>query len=134
MRVEAGGVAVVDVAVAGGVEERGAEAHPVAVVGQFHGGDLGVDVLRLVGQRVEAVVADGPVELVGEVEAADVAVAGPAEVGDVDLVRLEDADRVGPHQEVVLVEVEARLVVVVVDADLRRVAGQDEVLAVDSWR
>ena len=60
----------------------------------------------------------------------DVAVAGPAEVGDVDLVRLEDADRVGADQEAVLVELERRRVVVVVQADLRRVAGEDEVLAV----
>ena len=60
--VEAGGVAVVGVVVAGGPEERRAEADPVAVVGQFDGGHLGVDVLRLVGERVEAVVAERPVE------------------------------------------------------------------------
>ena len=48
-----------------------------------------------------------------DVEAVDVAVAGPAEVGHVEPVRLEDADRVGPDQEVVLVEVERRRVVVV---------------------
>ena len=55
--------------------------------------------------------------------AVDVAVARPAQVEGIDLVRPEDADRVGPDQEPVVVELEARRVVVVVQADLRGVAG-----------
>ena len=65
-----------------------------------------------------------------EVVPAPVAVAGPAEVADVDRVRLEIADGVGADQEAVLVELERRRVVVVVQADLGRVAGKDEILAV----
>ena len=44
--------------------------------------------------------------------------------------RLEVAHRVRAHQEPVLVELDRRRVVVVVQAHLRRVAGEDEVLAV----
>ena len=52
-RIETGGMLVIGVVVAGRPEELGAEADPVAVVGEFHGGHLGVDVLVLVGQGVE---------------------------------------------------------------------------------
>ena len=60
----------------------------------------------------------------------DVPVAGEAEVGGVDPVRLEHAGRVRTDEELVVVEHDARLVVIVMDAALDRVAGPDEVLAV----
>ena len=66
----------------------------------------------------------------GEVEPADVAVARPTEVADVYLVRLKHANRIGPHKEVVVVELERPRVMVVGEAELRRVAGEEEVLAI----
>ena len=94
-------------------KERGAEADPVAVVGQLQGRHPGIDVLGLVGQRVERVVADDPVKGMVDVETVDVPVARPAEIGGVDRVRLKDPDRIGPDQEAVVVELEAGLVMVV---------------------
>ena len=129
-RVESRCVRVVDVAVARGVEEREPVPHPVAVVRALDRRHLRIDRLRAVGQRVHAVVAECPVELVSQVVPAPVAVARPAEVADVDRVRLEVADGVGPHQEPVLVELDRGRVVVVVQAHLGGVAGKDEVLTI----
>src|SRR5262249_48644854 len=57
-------------------------------------------------------------------------VAGPAQIGDVDRVRLKDTVRIGPHQKPVLVKVKRRSIVVVVNADLCCVARPDEILSV----
>ena len=89
---------------------------------------IGRDVLGLIGERVERIVAERPVERVIDVEAVDVPIARPAQVDDVERVRLKDADGIGADQEAVVVELEGRLVVIVVHAALRRVAGEDEVL------
>ena len=62
--------------------------------------------------------------------AVDVPVARPAKVDHIEFMGLEDAHRVGPDQEAVRVEVLRGVVVVVVKADLGRVAGEEEVLAV----
>src|SRR5262249_26283205 len=86
--------------------------------------------LRLIGDRIERVAAQGKIERVRDVEAIDVPVARPAEIGDVEPVRLEHADRIGAHQKAVLVKLEAGVVVVGGGAELRRVTGKDEVLDV----
>ena len=74
--------------------------------------------------------AHGPVDLVRHVHAADVAIAGQAEVSHVDRVLLEDANRIGAHQEAVRVEMEAVRVMAVGHAAFNCVAGYQEVLVV----
>ena len=66
----------------------------------------------------------------GEVVPAPVAIAGPAEVTHVDGVRLKSAVGIGAHQEPVLVVLERGWVVIVVQAHLGCVAGENEVLPV----
>ena len=60
----------------------------------------------------------------------DVPVAGKADIIGVDLVGLKDADGIGPDEKAVVVEMDGRLVVVVVEADLRGIARHEEVLPV----
>src|SRR5262249_56495625 len=124
-RVEAGGVAVAGVAVAGGVQCRGAEPHPVPVVGQLQRRHPGVDILRLAGPRVVGVAADHPVHGVRDVVAVDVAVPGPADVDRVDLVGPRRARRCQPAGGGRVARV-----VVVVQAHLGGGAGGGEGLAV----
>src|SRR5262249_59400626 len=99
---------------AGRVVQGGAEVRPGEVVPQFHGGDHRGNVLRAAGQRVEGIVADGPVNGVVDVEAVDVAVPRQAEVDHVEVAGLGHP---------------GRGVVGVVNAGLEGVAGPDEVLA-----
>ena len=75
--------------------------------------------------------AEGVVEGVGEVQAADVAVAGEAHVLGHHLVGLGQADGRGSRQDAVLVVVEVGLVLALVEAGRHRVAGRQEVLAED---
>ena len=65
---------------------------------------MGANFLALVGERVVGVPAQGKVIGMGDVKAIDVSVACETEVSYVDLVRLEDAVRIRPDQEVVLVK------------------------------
>ena len=58
------------------------------------------------GDRIQIVVAEDVVDGVIDVEAADVAESRFAEVRGADLVRREDADRRGTHQDAVAVVVE----------------------------
>src|SRR5262249_11007874 len=129
-RIEAGGVLVIGVVIPGSKEERGAKTDPVSVVREFYGGHLSVDVLRLVGDRIAVVTAPGPVKGVGNVIPTDVPVTSPAQVGNVQTMRRKRARRVGADQEVVLVEVKSRPVMVVMHAHLGRVAGEEKILAI----
>src|SRR5207302_9446728 len=81
-------------------------------------------------QRIEAVVPESPVKSVRDVVTADVPIAGPAEISDIQRVRREDADRIRPNEEVVLIEVERRTIMVVMNAELGRVAGKEEILPI----
>src|SRR5262245_27554224 len=71
-----------------------------------------------------------PVDGMADVERTNVPVAGPAQVGDIDRVRLKDADRIGTDEEAVRVELERRRIVVVMHADLSGVTRPYEVLAI----
>ena len=75
--VEAVGVAIVEILVAGCVEDAGLPLHPVLLIASFDEGQLRVDVLRIFarGNRVEIVAAEGLVEGVRDVDALDVAFA-----------------------------------------------------------
>lgn len=66
--VEAGGGAVLGVAVAGSVEEGGLVTNPVLVVGEFERGHLGVDLDGASGEAVEVVVSENLIAGVVEVE------------------------------------------------------------------
>ena len=83
------------------------------------------------GDRIELVAAQRPVEGVADVEAVDVPVAGPAEV---DARRPRAAAKTptgsGRTRKSFVSNLKLGLVAVVVEADLRRVAGPDEVLPV----
>src|SRR5262249_54366660 len=107
--VESRRMRVVDAAIAGRPQKRGAKAGPIAIVGKLDGAHLGVDVLRLVGERIQTVTAERPIEGVSDVISANVAITGPAEIGDIEPVGLKDADRGGPHEKIVLVVMKRRL-------------------------
>src|SRR5204863_550212 len=79
-RVEARGARVRGRAVARGPEERGTEPHPVHVVGKLQRSEKGQDVRPLSREGVEGVGTERGVRLVGDVDVADMAVAGPPEV------------------------------------------------------
>src|SRR6185436_5552784 len=81
-------------------------------------------------QQVFALVPEHLVEGVIDVDATDVAVARQTEVVRPDLVLPGGADRRGPRQEVVLVELERRIVLVVVEAGLNGVAQLEKILTI----
>ena len=82
------------------------------------------------GKRVQVVVTQHPIEGVVDVDAIDVPVAGPAQIHGANLMGLKHADRIGPHQESVPVKHQpVTVVLVVMDAELRRVARPNEVLS-----
>ena len=85
-RVEAAALVVRRIAVARGDEGRALDPQPVLVDRQLQRAHLRIDVDRLRGDRVVALVAERLVEGVADVPAAEVAVAGPAEVVRLDLV------------------------------------------------
>src|SRR5258708_17854054 len=57
-------------------------------------------------------------------------VAGPAQIGGANFVRLKNSYRRGTNEKSVVIVMDARIVFVVVDAELGRVAGLDEILHV----
>ena len=130
-RAEAARSAVARVVVARRVEDGGAEAVEVVVLGDLGGGELGVDVVALAGDFVELIGSVDLIEGVGDVVAADVAVAGPAEVAGVDAVGDDVADGGGAFDPAVLVVVNAGLVADEVVAELGGVAGGEEILDED---
>ena len=81
-RIEAAGAGVARVGIAGSVEGGNAVAHPVVIVREFGGSELGVDCDWATSDGVKSVFADGLIEGVREIEAADVAATEPAEITD----------------------------------------------------
>ena len=70
------------------------------------------------GDGIQAVGAERLIKRVIHVDAAEMAVAGPAEIGGANFVRLKNADGRGPHEKSVVVVMDARVVLVVVNAEL----------------
>jgi hypothetical protein len=58
------------------------------------------------------------------------AVAGPPQIGRANFVRLKNSDGRGPHEKTVVIVMDARVVFVVMNAELGRVARLDEILHV----
>ena len=122
--------------IAGGIEERSPVADPVFVGGNFERGHSGVDVDPASGDGIEIIVAQGLIESVAEIDAANVAVAGPAQVVGADGMRIHvavyhRAGRGGTDQESVVVVVDAGVVAVVVKAEFGGVALGEKILDVD---
>jgi hypothetical protein len=110
------------------------------VVGKFGGGELGVDGYGAAGDGVEGVFANGLIEGVREIQAADVTAAEPAEIADADAVRdragtgilVDDVtDRGGAHEEAVVVVVDAAVVFAPGDDKFGGVAGKEKILEID---
>ncbi len=130
-RVEALALAVGRIVVARGEEARELEAHPVLVEAQLHRPELRRDVELLALEGVVGVLAEGPVEGVRRVDAAEVAVAGQTRVVSLHLVGADAADLGRPHQEAVRVVVERALVLRVVVAQGQGMAQGEGVLPED---
>src|SRR5207244_2268297 len=65
---------------------------------------------------------------VGDIVGADVAVPGQAQVCHILTVWCKHADRVGPDEKTILVEVKRRSIMVVMHAQFGCIAGEDEIL------
>ena len=83
----------------------------------------------LLRDAVEPIFAERLVKRVGDVQPADVPVARPAEVIGLDVMIAHRADRRGPGDEIVLVEVPLAPIEVGVEAQLRGVALREKILA-----
>src|SRR5262249_44897068 len=89
--VEAAGGAVGGRAVTGGVEAGKLEANPIAIVAELERCHAGADIYLTAGEPVVFVFAENVVERVGDIEAADVAIAVPAEVERLHIVAAKGA-------------------------------------------
>ena len=92
-RIEAAGLVIECVVIAGRIEVRVAEAHPVQIIRCFRSVHICIDGQALAGKIIVRVCAHGVIELVGDVPAADVTVAARADIVYFVRVRLQIADR-----------------------------------------
>src|SRR5947209_5998521 len=129
--VEARRLVVGRVLVSRSEEEGGAEALVVLVHRGLGGGHVRLDTSLSPGDGIARVRAEREVVGVCQVELADVAVAGEAEVSDLDRVRARVADDRRANLKSVAVELDAAPVVVEVETELRRVALREKVLLVE---
>ena len=138
--IEAAGATIAWIGVAGSVKRGNAVANPVTVVGEFDGSHLRVYGDWATCDRVESVFADGLIENVREIEAADVAAAEPAKIADANAVGngacagilIDDvADRRGADEETVVIVVDAAVVFVPSSDELGGVARKEKVLEID---
>src|SRR5437016_3033321 len=138
--VEAAGAGIAGIAVPRSIESGDAVADPVPVIGNFRGGQRGVDGDASSGNRVESVLTNGLIEGVREIEAMNVAAAEPSEIGDArseedrasSRTLVDDiADGRGANKKAVVVIVEAGIVFVPGGHEFRGVAGKKEVLEID---
>ena len=129
--VEAARRSVAGIFVAGRVEERDPVAQPVLIERQLHRRHLRVDIRAASRDLVEIVVAQHLIERVRDVQLAEVAVAGQPVIISANRMRRHQSDGRRPHQEIIGVVLERRIVFVVMEAGLNRVAGLDEILPVN---
>ena len=96
-----------------------------------------VDSNGAAGDAIKAIVAESLIESVCDVDGADMAVAGPAEIDGMDAVRPDHVigndgtDGSRPDEKAVVIEMDGGLIYVVVDAELRGIALEKKILPVD---
>ena len=129
-RVEPARGAIARILIARSIEEREPVADPIFIERQFHRRHLRVDVHPLAGKWIQFVVAKHLVERMRDVELAQVAVAGQPVIIRADRVLFDRTDRRRPHQKIILVEPERRVVLVVVKTELDVVPALDKILPV----
>jgi hypothetical protein len=79
--------------------------------------------------RVKAVTSGDVVEGVADINATDVSISCEAKVEGVDLMGPEDANGIRPDEEIIAIEFDTGLIVVVVEAELCGIAGEEKVLS-----
>src|SRR5712692_3293496 len=129
--IKAAGAPIAGIRVARGPEHRALQPRPILVHRKLERGHLGVDGDASPGERIQVIASQGLIERVVEIEPADVAAAGPAQIDGANVVRPHGADGRRAHQEIVLIEVESGVVLVVMHTELRSVAGPQEILPVE---
>src|SRR5262249_11121061 len=112
-------------------KERSAYSEPVSILRKLDRRHLSIDVNRPASDRVVAIVAERLVERVSNVQPADVPVSIQAQVCGLDAVRSSIADERRPDRKAVLIEMYCGLIVVVQEAELRRIPFPYRVLAID---
>lgn len=122
------GVLIIGVVIAGGPKTGGAEPNPVAIHREFDSPHVGTNISSLSLDWIQTIAASDVIKGMTDVDFSNMAVASHAEVISVDLVLAKDADGIRPNEKLIAVELDARLVVVVVKAELRSVTRKDEIL------
>src|SRR5258708_10177103 len=117
------------------VKKGSPAACPIVVDGEFQRAHPRVDVDATAGDGVEVVVAQRLVESVADVDAPDVAVAGPSQIIGTNVVRMgraihDRSDGRWTNEESVVVVVKAGVVAVVVETELGGVALGEKILYV----
>src|SRR5450755_4159993 len=111
----------------GRVKRGSFESYPVFVDGEFERCHLCVYGDGASGNSVETIVPKRLVKSMRQIYRANVPVPSPSNVGGVDAVGVQNAlrenraNRGGADQKAIVVEMKGRLVVIVVNAELRRV-------------
>ena len=130
---------VAGIAVTRRVKGRNAITHPVLVVRKLGGRHLGVHRHALPGNRIERVFAKRLIKSMGQINAANVAAAKPAEVAHANAVTNRPRSRIlvddvpnrrRADQEAVVVIVQARIVFVPRGDKFCRIAGKKEILQI----
>src|ERR1700722_14935826 len=133
--IESTGVATGWVRRARSIKERTLQPEPVAIHRYFERRHLRVDSHWFSCDGVEAVVAQCLIKSMGQIHRSDVALAGPTDVRGMNAVRLNHAtrkhfaNRRRAHEKTVVVVVDGGIVLVVMNAQLRGVTLEQEILA-----
>ena len=119
----------------GSIKERTLQPEPVAIHRDFERRHLRVDRHRPSRDGIKAVVPQRLIKSMGQIHSPDVAVAGPTDVRGMNAVRLDHAarkhfaNRRRTHEKTVVVVMDGGIVFVVVNAQLRGVTLEQEILA-----
>src|ERR1700722_11911289 len=117
------------------IKEGTLQPEPVAIERDFERGHLRVDRHRPPCNSIKAVVAQCLIKSMGQIHRSDVALAGPTDVRGMNAVRLNHAtrkhfaNRRRAHEKTVVVVVDGGIVLVVMNAQLRGVTLEQEILA-----